>query len=56
MTNVLLRVCALASTPAKVELTRDGKALTLSYAPSGEPRPGLVWVRRKEIPAERCRP
>jgi predicted metalloprotease with PDZ domain len=58
-TDVLVRASydpGSPQTPAQLELERDGKPLKITYTPAGEARPGHVWLRRREIPNERCRP
>jgi hypothetical protein len=45
-----------AQAPAQLEIERDGKPLTIRYAPVGETHTGQVWVRRRAVPGERCKP
>jgi hypothetical protein len=45
-----------AQGPATLELTREGKALTVTYLPAGEGVPGPVWVRLRAVPTEKCKP
>jgi predicted metalloprotease with PDZ domain len=45
-----------AQGPAKLELTRAGKTVSVTYLPAGESVAGPVWVRRKEVPSEKCKP
>jgi predicted metalloprotease with PDZ domain len=45
-----------AQGPAKLELTRAGKPVSVTYLPAGESVAGPVWVRKKEVPSEKCKP
>jgi hypothetical protein len=45
-----------AQGPVTLDLTRAGKAVTVSYLPQGQSVAGQVWVRRKEVPNEKCKP
>jgi hypothetical protein len=57
--DVLVRAtfeAGVAQAPATLELARGGKPLTLTYLPAGEGMPGPVWVRRKEVPNDKCKP
>jgi hypothetical protein len=42
--------------PVTLELTRAGKPLAVTYLPEGQAVPGQVWVRRKEVPSDKCKP
>jgi predicted metalloprotease with PDZ domain len=45
-----------AEGPVKLDLMRGDKPLQVTYLPAGSSVPGPTWVRRKEVPNERCRP
>lgn len=45
-----------AQGPVTLDLTRAGKPVSVSYLPQGQSVPGQVWVRRKEVPNDKCKP
>ncbi len=42
--------------PVTLDLLRAGKSVAVSYLPEGASAPGQIWVRRKELPNEKCKP
>ena len=45
-----------AHAPVTLDLLRAGKSVAVTYLPEGPSVPGQVWVRRKEIPNDKCKP